>query len=383
MALEQRHGWSAAEIASAITLYYVVSAILVFFAGGIFERFGARRVIMAGAIAMACGVVLLTIADRPWQVYAAFAVMSPGWAAMSGAAINIIVAPWFDKRRGFAVSLALNGASAGGMVVAPLLILLIGQLGFARALWSAAALMLAVLLPIAGIVLRPKRLDEHETAKSPSVPSRPRPSVKESSTEEEPWRLSAVLRAGRFQTISLAFALGMIAQVGFLTHQVAYLSPIIGTVSAGWAVSLTTFAAVVGRIATGFFVDRVDRRATACANFLLQVMAMALLASAGSPPVVYLGCALFGLAVGNMITLPALIVQHEFPKQHFARIVSLVVAINQFTFAFGPALLGFLRRAAGSYTPGLLACLGMETMAAIIVVSPLLGAGSAADRSPR
>jgi MFS family permease len=152
VALERCHVWSAAAISWAITLYYVVSAALVFFGGGIFERFGARRVVAAGAIAMAGGVVFLAIADRPWQVYAAFAAMSPGWAAMSGAAINIIVAPWFDRRRGFAVSLALNGASAGGIVVAPLLILLIGRLGFARALWSVAALMLAVLLPVAGWV---------------------------------------------------------------------------------------------------------------------------------------------------------------------------------------------------------------------------------------
>ena len=52
----------------------------------------------------------------------------------------------------------------------------------------------------------------------------------------------------------------------------------------------------------------------------------------------YLGCALFGLGVGNTTSLPGLLVQQEFPKQHFARIVSIVVAINQFSFAFGPSL---------------------------------------------
>jgi hypothetical protein len=43
-------------------------------------------------------------------------------------------------------------------------------------------------------------------------------------------------------------------------------------------------------------------------------MATALLASTKSVPMLYLGCALFGLAVGNMVSLPALIVQQEFPK---------------------------------------------------------------------
>ena len=59
-----------------------------------------------------------------------------------------------------------------------------------------------------------------------------------------------------------------------------------------------------------------------------------------SVPVLYLGCVVFGLGVGNMTTFPSLIVQVEYPKEHFRRVVSLIVAINQFTFAFGPALLG-------------------------------------------
>jgi len=84
----------------------------------------------------------------------------------------------------------------------------------------------------------------------------------------------------------------------------------------------------------------------------------------------YLGCVLFGLGVGNTTSLPGLLVQQEFPKQHFARIVSIVVAINQFSFAFGPSLLGQLENAGGSYSTGLVACLSMEALAAIIVILP-------------
>jgi MFS family permease len=180
------------------------------------------------------------------------------------------------------------------------------------------------------------------------------------------------LHDGRFLTITAPFALGLTAQVGFLTHQVAYLSPLLGTVAAGWAVSLTTFAAVVGRLAMGAVVDRIDRRAAACANFLVQVIALGILIAASSAPILYLGCALFGLGVGNMISLPGLIVQQEFPKGDFTRVVSAVVAVNQFTFAFGPALLGLLRQAGGSYTTPLAVCLAMQALAATLVMVPRL-----------
>ena len=124
-----------------------------------------------------------------------------------------------------------------------------------------------------------------------------------------------------------------------MTHQVGFLSSTIGTVAAGWAVSLTTFAAVLGRVVTGYIADRYDRRVVACVNFIVQMLGMAILATAIAPAMLYLGCGLFGLGVGNTTSLPGLLVQQEFPKQHFARIVSLVVAINQFTFAFGVWLL--------------------------------------------
>jgi MFS family permease len=163
------------------------------------------------------------------------------------------------------------------------------------------------------------------------------------------------------------------AQVGFLTHQVAYLAPSIGPTAAGWAVSLTTFSAVTGRIVMGFFVDKVDRRLAACGNFWVQIAGIGLLASYASTATLYLGCALFGLGVGNTISLPGLIVQQEFPEQHFARIVSLVVAINQFTFAFGPGLLGYLQQAGGSYRAALIACLVMLATAATIVMLPVFG----------
>jgi len=155
----------------------------------------------------------------------------------------------------------------------------------------------------------------------------------------------------------------------------AFLSPTIGIVAAGWAVSLTTFAAVVGRIIVGFIVDHYDRRTISGFNFIVQMLGMAVLATATTPTLLYVGCALFGLGGGNLTSLPGLLVQQEFPKQHFARIVSLVVAINQFSFAFGPTLLGQLEAEEGNYRLGLVLCLSIQAAAAIIVALPVVLGG--------
>src|SRR6516165_4613820 len=372
-ALKALHGWPTSELSSAITTYYVLGATLLFFwVGPLFNRHGARKVVVVGTIAMACGVMLLALVTRPWHAYAAFAVMSVGWATMSGAAINIVVAPWFDRRRGLAVSWALNGASAGGIIIAPLLTFLIVRFGFAFAISAVSASMLATLIPVAIVALRPRRTDEYDPVERAADPSNAPQSSTASAAKASDFRLTILLRTGVFISISVPFALGLTAQVGFLTHQIGFLSPTIGTVAAGWAVSLTTFAAVLGRIATGYIADGFDRRPVACVNFIVQMLGMAILATATAPAMLYLGCALFGLGVGNTTSLPGLMVQQEFPKQHFARIVSIVVAINQFSFAFGPSLLGQLEHAEGSYGTGLLACLSMEALAALIITSPAI-----------
>ena len=55
--------------------------------------------------------------------------------------------------------------------------------------------------------------------------------------------------------------------------------------------------------------------------------------------------------------------------------MSLVVAINQFSFAFGPTLLGQLEAAEGNYRLGLVLCLSIQAAAAIIVALPVVLGG--------
>ena len=83
---------------------------------------------------------------------------------------------------------------------------------------------------------------------------------------------------------------------------------------------------------------------------------------------VYAGCAFFGLGVGNLTTLPGLILAVEWPRERFSTLVALVVGINQFTFAFGPSLVGALRDVAGAYGPALGVCAVLEAIAAAMVL---------------
>ena len=95
---------------------------------------------------------------------------------------------------------------------------------------------------------------------------------------------------------------------------------------------------------------------------------MVVLLSSQSLVALYIGCMLFGFGVGNLITLPGLIVQQEFPRRDFARAVSLNVAITQLVAAIGPSILGVLHDLSGNYRTSLMACLVLQAAAAILVL---------------
>ena len=368
--LQQLHGWSASTVSAPITAYYVAGALLTAAIAGVYERFGPRVVVAGGAVCMAASIAALGGVGRPWQLYPVFLVMSVGWGAMSGAAINIILAPWFQRRRGLAVSLAFNGATLGGVIVVPALIALVGWLGFARALTIAALVLLVALLVIATMIMRTR--PEALGLGPDGDPPRGAP-IGSAADGDRRWRRDA-LRTWRFWSVSAPFALGLAAQVGVLTHLVALVTPALGAGGAARAVSLTTAAALVGRLATGFAVDKLNRRLVASATLIVQLTGLALLAREPSAASVYAGCILFGLGVGNLTTLPGLILAVEWPRERFSVLVGLVVGINQLTFAFGPSLVGVVRDRAGTYGAALWTCALLEAISAALI---LLGPGPA------
>ena len=148
----------------------------------------------------------------------------------------------------------------------------------------------------------------------------------------------------------------------------SFLKPALGTEGAAWAVGLTSVCAVLGRLGVGLFVDRVNRRAVIAGNFLLQATSVVLMPSGPGPVLLYVACVMFGLGVGNTTSLPSVIVQAEFPKAAFGQVVSTIIAINQFTYSFGPGLLGWLRDGFGSYDAAFAGCLLLQLAAAAILL---------------
>ena len=355
--LHRLHGWPASLIASGTTFFYLFGALLVVFVSEAIRSFGPRNCLLAGVCAMAAAAVSIGLASEPWQLYAADAVLAFGWAGTSLGMITNTLGLWFDHKRGMAISLALNGASFGGIIGVPLLVAAIGSFGFSGALIAAAAVMLLLMVPIILIFVgQPPRRG--------SITGKPAATDAPSAT-----RIRAqAFRDLAFLTVSIAFALVLFAQVGFIVHLIAFLDPVIGRGGAATAVALLTAMAVVGRVLFSTVIDRLNQRLASAISFASQAVALAIIINSHNQIVLVLACGLFGFSVGNLITLPSLIVQREFDSRSFGVLVSLITAINQVTYAFGPGVIGLLRDLSGSYALPLYGCMALELTAAMLIM---------------
>ena len=355
--LHRLHGWPTSLISSATTFFYLFGAVLVAFVSEAVRSFGPRNCLIGGVFAMAVAGVMIGQVTAPWQLYLANAVLAFGWAGTSLAIITNTLGLWFDKKRGMAISLALNGASFGGIVGVPLLVTGIGYFGFGGAMIAAAASMVLLMVPIILIFVGPP----------PPLPNSPAGSNAGEPLPAARIRAAALRHVG-FLTVTIAFALVLFAQVGFIVHLISFLDPVIGRARGATAVALLTVMAVVGRVLFSTVIDRLNQRLASAISFASQAIALAIIINSRNEMVLIACCAMFGFSVGNLITLPSLIVQGEFEPRSFGVLISLITAINQVTYAFGPGVIGLLRDASGSYALPFYTCIALELIAAALIL---------------
>jgi MFS family permease len=358
--LHASHGWPTSLIGSATTLNYLVGAVLLARVHRALDVLGPR-VLAGGVVIVGAGAISMSRVGAPWQLYLCNAVMATGWASTTTTAIALTLAFRFDHRRGLAFSLALTGASAGGFTIAPLLVCLAHRTGRQRAVLLLVLTGLVILLPAMLIgITRAGPGDRAVGDRSSGTKGQLRPDriCQPGGGAAQPSLL-----------VALPFALALAAQVGFIVHQTAILLPRLGRDRTGIAIAATAIAAAVGRLPIALVIDRLDQRMVSAASFASQALGLGLITLLPEPRVtLYGGSLLFGLSVGNVITLPALIVQREFAAGSFGLVLGLCSTVGQATRAFGPILLGLARDATGSYDAAITLCITLQLTAAVIIV---------------
>ena len=346
-AVTAAHGWAVAEVASAITLFFLVSASVQRLVGRSIDRWGPRPVLLLGALCMTTGVALIGQVTEAWQLYPCFVLIGIGWSTLSTTGITATVAPWFERHQGRSMTLAIMGASVGAIAGVPLLLFALARLGLGQGLAVTALASAVLLLPLIGSVLRFRGPADLGLGRDGEKP--PADAVRSAAPAAVAYRRPRLL----LWSAAAGFALALTVQIGFITHHVALAEPLLGTAGAGLLVSATGVTAFVGRLVLARIVDKVDVHGLAALVMAIQTAALLAIALWPTASVLVAASLVYGYGIGHVTTLGPVVVRREFGAAAFGATYGAAATVIQLTSAFGPALLGFLRDGFGGYGPGL------------------------------
>ena len=352
--LRMEFGWSKGTVSSAVTLFFLVGAVAGSIIGGQIDKYGSSPVLVFGSFCLGLGFILLARIQNLWELYAVYFILAIGWSGAHAVPVSSLIARWFVRKRGLAMSVAMTGLSLGGVIVVPVASYLLERFGLRGALPLYGFALWAVIIPIALFLLKssPAVMGIYTDGDLPPSHDKEGPETTPGiSSQMTSWTRRQAMSTKAFWAIVLAFFLVFSGQITFMIHEISFLSPFLGSTGAAFAVSLMTGSSFCGRLIVGSFVDRLNLRGVAVICFLLQAGAVLTIAHCSRSVPLYFCVVAFGLTMGNIIMIQSLLIGECFGMISFGSVSGLVMLFTSSGSAFGPMLAGILFDITKSYRP--------------------------------
>jgi len=347
-------GWSITQVTSGNALSkLIVGPLFGFAAGWIIDRFGPRRLMIAGILIAGIAVMGLSSMSALWMFYFFYFLNALGYVCGGPLPNQVLLSRWFDAGKGKAMGLAYVGIGAGGTIVPLLSRWMISHFGWRGALLGLGAIMIAVALPMALIIKEP-----------PPLPAR-----RESG--DSPTEAREVFRSGSFYLLAIGSMCSIGAVGGTNQHLKLYLSLdqhySQGEISI--IVSMVLAFSIAGRLLMGWLADRLPKKYVMLMIYSLVAAAIPLLFLASTHGTLYIFAAVFGLALGGEYLIIPLMAGELFGVKVLGRLMGVVLTADGIAEAMFPLLVGRLRDQTGDYRTGFALLIALALTGALAIVS--------------
>ena len=326
------------------------------------DRYGARRMILIGVVALAVVLAGYSLVQTVVHLYLASLLLVFLGAGTGPITYTRIVATWFNKRRGLALGIALIGIGVGGALAPIVSQALISAYGWRSAYLYLGLIVLAVSFPPLFLILRdrPPRAHDQESAHQDAVP--------DVSAEDEGYSLREAVRTKEFWILAIGFLIVAMGNSGGLVHLPllltdAGLTPERAALYAG----LMGVGVTIGRVAGGYLLDIFHAPYVAICFLIGPFIAYSYYQSGIDPAWAFIPVLLFGIGMGAEFDVIPFLITRYFGLKNFG----LIYGINISTFSIGtgagPAIMGFGYDKYGNYEVSI-----TIAMAALIVGSLLI-----------
>jgi MFS family permease len=338
-------GLSRGTLSSALLIASLSTAMVTPIVGAMIDRYGSRAVMLPGialfAIAVTARATLQPATIAP--VYALYLLAGVSGAVQTPIVHAAVICRWFDRRRGLALGVAMAGTGLGVLAVPEAINLIVNSAG-----WRNGYLALGVFVFICAFI--PVALFMRDPVNDPAPHHGGRaPALSEGAT------LADAAQSWRFWCLSIAFLIGAACIFGTLAHAVAILTDRgMPSASAATALSVAGLAMIVGRIASGYALDKVRGPGIAIISFLVPMAGVALLASGAAGIAPFVALILCGLGQGAQVGLQPYFSSRYFGLKSIGAISGAMFSIFLIGAGLGPYISGTCFDHLASYAPALI-----------------------------
>ena len=361
IALEAEFAWKRSEILLGLTLSGLIIAAANVFVGAIIDRFGPRRVGIAGVVATTSAFALLgTVNGSLVQWFALWTLIGLCSVWVQAVTWTNAVAARFDAGRGLAIGMTLAGGSAGGALLPIAASLLVLHLGWRHAFFAVAGLSALIVLPV---LLR--YFDDGRGRRA--SPGEPPPSEVRSlpgKTLGEGLRMPAfyrlLLTGGLFSFCATGIAVNLVpllVETGASALRAASLASLIGVL------------AIAARLTVGYLLDRLPAVLVGAAMFTLPILGAALLMFGGANLAAQIVAVMtFGVMLGGEYDIIAYLATRHFGMRSFGALLGALVTALALGAAFGPYAAGAMHDHFGDYRLFLALAIALMVIGAVTLV---------------
>ena len=349
----QQFGWTRAQVTSGNALSkLLVGPVFGFAAGWIIDRFGPRRIMMAGILMAGIALVGLGRISSLGMFYFFYLFNALGYVCGGPLPVQVLLSRWFVQSRGKAMGFAYLGIGIGGALVPLVAHELVQHFGWQRALQILGLSIVFMAFPLAFFVKEaPAPLRTHSETRL----------IETKSAFKTPSfyllmlgsMCSVAAISGTQQNLKLLFSLDR--------HY--------AQAEAARILSLVLTFSIVGRLLMGWLADRYSKKSVMLSIYILVAAAIPFLIFGRANLAVYVFAAVFGIGLGGDYMIIPLMTAEIFGVQVLGRLMGVILTADGIAEAASPWLTGRLRDTTGSYSEGYFMLVGFALLGAATVLA--------------
>jgi len=354
-------GWTRTRFATILGLGALGMAIGSPFAGKVIDVIGVRKTMVFGVVLTGVGLALAGAATELWQFIVLFFIVGIGFSASSMLPASVVIANWFNQKRGVAMGIAFMGTSFGGAIMNPVNTKLVITYGWRTSYLILGLGVMVVSVPLILLFIRTRPSDmgllpdgEEPTQEEPDIPSG--------------HTLNDAIRTWAFWLIAANMFLTNFMANGIIQHGIPHLTDIGHSPTfAGRVTGLSMFFMTLGKVSLGLCADRWGARPTFALSAVMTAVGIWILVMAGHPWLAVLYAVVFGFPQGGPLALTPMVAADCHGLSSFGTIFGTMTFFSILGAGVGPIVIGAMYESSGSYLTAFILLIALTLVSSLCI----------------